>query len=73
MCITYITFYMNKDIIPSDWINRFFDTGFRRPWRRGLDTRDIFADFGDIHEEMNRMFDVFNNMSSNAPKELVRE
>ncbi|HSA75878.1 MAG TPA: archaeal heat shock protein Hsp20 [Candidatus Nitrosocosmicus sp.] len=69
---------MTSDITPSDWINRFFNTGFGRPWGRVrgrglLDTRDLFADFDDIHEEMNRMFDVFNNISNNAPKELVRE
>jgi HSP20 family protein len=72
----YITVYMNKDIIPSDWINRFFNTDFERSWRRGggvLDTKDPFTDFVDIHKEMNRIFDVFNDISNNAPKELVRE
>ncbi|HYF99824.1 MAG TPA: archaeal heat shock protein Hsp20 [Candidatus Saccharimonadales bacterium] len=67
---------MSKDIIPNDWINRFFNTGFGRTWgRRGglLDSRDLFADFDYIHDEMSRVFDVFNNMSNNAPKELVRE
>jgi len=67
---------MDRDITPSDWINRFFNTGFGRSRGRGrdlLDTRELFADFDDIHEEMNRMFDVFNDISNNAPKELVRE
>jgi HSP20 family protein len=67
---------MSKDILPSDWINRFFNSGFGNPWgRRGsrLLDRDLFEDFNSIHEEMNRMFDVFNNFTSNAPKELVRE
>ena len=67
----------NKDIIPSDWISRFFETGLGRGRGRGrglgLLNRDPFSDFDDIHEEMNRMFDVFNNISNNAPKELVRE
>lgn len=66
----------NKDIIPSEWISRFFDTGFGsgRRGRRGLfNSTDIFGDFDNIHEEMNRMFDVFNNISTTAPKELVRE
>jgi HSP20 family protein len=65
----------NKDIIPSDWISRFFETGLGRSRGRGLGlfNRDPFRDFDDIHEEMNRMFDVFNNISNNAPKELVRE
>ena len=67
---------MDRDITPSDWINRFFNAGFGRSWGRGrdlLDTRELFADFDNIHEEMNRMFEVFNNLSKNAPKELVRE
>ncbi|MDN5867373.1 MAG: Hsp20/alpha crystallin family protein [Candidatus Nitrosocosmicus sp.] len=65
----------NKDIIPRDWISRFFETGLGRGRGRGLGLfdRDAFSDFESIHEEMNRMFDVFNNISNNAPKELVRE
>jgi HSP20 family protein len=65
----------NKDIIPSDWISRFFETGLgkSRGSRLGLFNRDAFSDFDDIHKEMNRMFDVFNDISNNAPKELVRE
>lgn len=65
----------NKDILPSDWISRFFETGLGRGRGRGLGlfNRDAFSDFENIHEEMNRMFDVFNNISNNAPKELVRE
>ena len=66
----------NKDIIPSDWISRFFDTSFGRGRTRGkglFNTTGMFGDFDNIHEEMNRMFDLFNNISTNAPKELVRE
>ena len=65
----------DKDIIPSDWISRFFETGLGKGRARGLGlfNRDAFSDFDDIHKEMNRMFDVFNDISNNAPKELVRE
>jgi len=65
----------NKDIIPSDWISRFFETGLGKGRARGfgLFSRDAFSDFDDIHKEMNRMFDAFNDISNNAPKELVRE
>ena len=35
--------------------------------------RDIFRSFDDMHKEMDRMFNVFNDLSTNAPKELVRE
>ncbi len=65
----------NKDIIPSEWISRFFETGLGKSRGSGLGlfNRDAFSDFDDIHKEMNRMFDVFNDISNNAPKELVRE
>jgi len=57
----------NDDILPIDLFNRFFGSG-----RRGglFDTRDIFRGFDDMHKEMDRMF---NDVSNNAPKELVRE
>ena len=29
--------------------------------------------FDDMHREINRMFNVFNDLSTNAPKELIRE
>ena len=38
-----------------------------------FDTTDLFIDFDDMHREMNRMFNVFNDLSSTAPKDLVRE
>ncbi len=62
----------DRNIEPYDWFNKFFGNINSR--RRGLfDTRDIFRDFEDMHKEMDRMFNVFTNISSNAPKELVRE
>ncbi|MDR4490429.1 MAG: archaeal heat shock protein Hsp20 [Candidatus Nitrosocosmicus sp.] len=67
----------NKDIIPNDWFNRFFDLPFGRRGRSLLNrwnTSDIFDnDFDYIHDEMSKMFDVFNSVSNNAPNELVRE
>jgi HSP20 family protein len=58
-----------------DWFNRFFNNISNR--RAGMpslfDTRDIFKEFEDMHKEIDSMFDTFNNISSNAPKELVRE
>ena len=63
------------NIQPYDWFNRFFGNISNR--RTGVpslfDTRDIFKEFEDMHKEIDRMFDTFNNISSNAPKELVRE
>jgi HSP20 family protein len=63
----------NKDIIPSDWISRFFETDLGKSRSRFGLFNNAFSDFDDIHKEMNRMFDVFNDISNNAPKELVRE
>lgn len=33
----------------------------------------MFQGFDDMHKEMDRMFNVFSDLSSNAPKDLVRE
>jgi HSP20 family protein len=63
----------NNDILPIDLFNRFFSFGKRA--NRGLfgDATNLFKDFDDMHREMNKMFNVFNNLSTNAPKELIRE
>ena len=63
----------NNDILPMDWFNRFFNLGGRRGGKSLFDTIDLFGDFDDIHREMNRMFNVFNDISKTAPKELIRE
>jgi HSP20 family protein len=57
----------NNDILPIDLFNRFFGSG-----RRGglFDMRSMFRSFDDMHKEMDRMF---NDVSSKAPKDLVRE
>ena len=62
----------NNDILPMDLFNRFFNLGGRRGGRL-FDMRDLFGDFDDMHREMNRMFNVFNDISNTAPKELIRE
>jgi HSP20 family protein len=69
----------DNNIMPIDnWFNRILN--LRNRWLGGslgdrslLDTTDIFRGFNDMHREMNRMFNVFNDLSTNAPKELVRE
>ena len=63
----------NNDILPMDWFNRFFNLGGRRGGRSLFDTTDLFGDFDDMHKEMNRMFNVFNDISKTAPKELIKE
>src|SRR3954469_7984183 len=63
----------NNDILPIDLFNRFFNLGGRRGSRSLFDTTDLFGDFDDIHKEMNRMFNVLNDISKTAPNELIRE
>ena len=61
----------NRDIFPFDWSRNFF-TRSRSGNRGGLVDRDFFG-FDDIENEMNRVLDLYNNIQSNIPKELVRE
>ena len=61
----------NRDIFPFDWSRNFF-TRSRGGNRGSLYDRDFFG-FDDIENEMNRVLDLYNNIQSNIPKELVRE
>jgi HSP20 family protein len=65
----------NGDILPIDNLfNRFFNLGGLGKGGKNLfDMTDLFRDFDDMHKEMNRTFNVFNDISTNAPKELIRE
>ena len=58
----------NGDILPMDWFNRFFNLGGRRGGRLLFDTIDILRDFDDMHKEMSRMFNVFNDISTTHQK-----
>jgi HSP20 family protein len=60
----------NKNILPYDWFSNFFNPLNNR----GLfDRSDVFRDFEDRYRGMDTMFNVFNDISTNAPEELVRE
>ncbi|MGN6709012.1 MAG: hypothetical protein ACTHKF_06650 [Candidatus Nitrosocosmicus sp.] len=73
----------DRDIEPYDFFKRFFGSGnpassnrFNNLMRNsgwGFFDRDFFRDFEDMEKEMERMFNQFSDISSNAPKELVRE
>src|SRR5919112_827707 len=74
----------NGDIEPYDWFKRFFgSSGLGSSSNRinnlmrnsgwGLYDRDFFRNFEDMEKEMERMFNRFNDISTNAPKELIRE
>ncbi len=59
-----------------DLFKHFFDSrgmNNRRRWEGLFDTHDMFKEFEDMQKEMSRMFNAFNDISSNAPKEMVRE
>lgn len=58
------------DINPYDWYKRFFGRDFRRP---GFFGRDLFREFEEMQDEMEKMFNQFNDIQNNPPKELVRE
>ena len=63
------------DIEPFDWFNRFF--GGRRSSSRTQGFggfRDIFTGFDEMRREMEREFqDMFKNIETKAPKDLIRE
>jgi HSP20 family protein len=58
-------------IQPDDWFNRFFGFGLPLGRRgRGNYFDDMFQGFDQMRKEMEREFE---NIQSNAPKDLVRE
>lgn len=61
-----------RDIDNYDWFKRFFG-GSGNNMRRGFFERDIFKEFEDMQQDMERVFNQFSDIQSNAPKELVRE
>jgi HSP20 family protein len=73
----------DRDIEPYDFFKRFFGSGNQASSNRfnnlmrdsgwGFFNSDFFRDFEDMEKEMERMFNQFSDISSNAPKELVRE
>jgi HSP20 family protein len=63
----------SRDIDPFDWFNRFF--GGRRAGRaRDFGFPDIFGGFGEMRREMEKEFrDMFKDIETKTPKDLVRE
>jgi HSP20 family protein len=59
----------DRDINPFDLYKRLFRGN---EIKRYFD-RELFRELDDIQREMERMFNQFNNIQSNHPKELVRE
>ena len=72
----------DNSIMPiCNWFNKILNLR-NRWWNEGFGGRslfdittddDLFRGFDDLHREMNRLFNVFNDLSKNAPKELVRD
>ena len=68
ICYIILLNMSSKDIQPYDWFKRFFG-GYGRDFFE----RDVFRELDDMQREMQRMFNQFVDIQSNAPKELVRE
>src|SRR4051795_7337204 len=60
----------NRDISPYDWFKRFFGSESGRDF---FSSRDVFREFDEMQREMQRMYNQFTEIQSNAPKELIRE
>jgi len=60
----------NKNILTYDWFSNFFNPLNNRGF---FDRNNVFRDFEDRYREMDTMLNVFNDISTNAPEELVRE
>ena len=60
----------NKNILPYDWFSNFFNPLDNRGF---FDRSDVFRDFEDRYRGIDTMLNVFNDISTNAPGELVRE
>lgn len=62
----------SRDIGPFGWFNRFF--GRRGDQAHGYGFPDIFRGFGEMRTKMEREFqDMFRDIQTKAPKDLVRE
>jgi HSP20 family protein len=68
--INILLFMSNRDIQPYDWFKKFFGSGFGRDF---FSSRDVFREFDEMQREMQRMYNQFTDIQSNAPKELIRE
>ena len=60
----------NKQILPYDWFSKFLDLVNNRDL---YDRNELFSDFDDSYRGVDSKFSVFNDISTNAPNELVRE
>ncbi len=60
----------NKEILPYDWFSKFFDLDNNRDL---YDRNELFSDFDDSYRGIDSKSNVFNDVSTNAPNELVRE
>ena len=60
----------NKNLLPYDWFSNFFNPLNSRGF---FDRGDVFRDFEDRYRGMDAMLNVFNDISTNAPEELIRD
>jgi len=60
----------NKQILPYDWFSKFLDLVNNRDL---YDRNELFCDFDDSYRGVDSKLNVFNDILTNAPNELVRE
>jgi HSP20 family protein len=60
----------NKEILQYDWFSKFLDLDNNRYL---YDRNELFCDFDDSYRGIDSKFSIFNDISTNAPNELVRE
>lgn len=64
---------MSNNILPFDWINKFFDQGNNNRFGRLFGTESLMSEIESMHKEMDSIFEEFSNNSKQGPKEQVRE
>jgi len=64
----------DKEINPYDWYRNFFERSLNdRGNFMNFFTTDLFKEFNQMQEEMEKIYNQFNDVGYNPPKELIRE
>lgn len=63
----------DKEVNPYDWYRDFFERSFKDRKNFMNFNTDLFKEFNQMQEEMEKIYNQFNDIGYNPPKELVRE
>lgn len=64
----------DKEINPYDWYKNFFESNLKDGKNfMHFFTTDLYKEFNQMREEMEKIYNQFNDVGYNPPKELVRE